>query len=183
MDDLIYKTCSGCKESKQLVNFYRNNNAKDGFHTRCKSCHRNTVLKWNEKNPGGQAENVAKWRKNNPEKNKAIGNRYYNKNSEKIKVNSRKWIKEHPEKEIEYSNKVRKKNPTKHRERVAQYNKNNPEKGILRTLKKVNEISDSYISSIICKGSKLKRSDIPLDFIELKRELIMLHREIKIHKT
>jgi len=136
-----------------------------------------------DNNSGRRNEYLAKWRRENPEKAKQIAERNAKNNREKIIARGRKYRKENAEvinaKARERQSKKRKENPQQERDRVRKYNNDHPEYQKARTMKKVNDITDSYISAIICKRSNLKRSDIPQDFIELRKEVLILGREIK----
>jgi type II secretory pathway component PulC len=91
----------------------------------------------------------------------------------------------------------------KHLESAKRARKKNPEKTILynnyyRTIKgdliiadarkKRAELSDSYIKQVIQKnlrddGVYISRSEIPMDFIELKRKQLNIYRNVKNKKN
>ena len=44
------KTCSKCKEEKELVDFPKNKLKIDGYHYQCKTCVKNTSKKYYQNN-------------------------------------------------------------------------------------------------------------------------------------
>ncbi|MED2615443.1 hypothetical protein COF41_25690 [Bacillus toyonensis] len=75
------KICSRCKEEKQLEEFYRNRQGKDGRHSVCKVCRRTTSRKWEQEN----AESIRQKR------------RIYDfKNRERVKLRERLRHEENP---------------------------------------------------------------------------------------
>lgn len=92
------KTCSGCKKSKDLPDFSKDKNRKDGLCIYCSKCRTNRNTKWYDKHrkpklrlsPEEKKKNAKislyNWRKNNPEKFAAVSARYYLKNKDRIKV-------------------------------------------------------------------------------------------------
>ena len=50
---------------------------------------------------------------------------------------------------------------------------------LIRSRAKIDSLADVYVAWTIRKGTDLKKSDIPKDLIELKRQQIILHRTIR----
>lgn len=50
------KRCSKCGKIKPIAQYYSNTRSKDGFYSRCKSCHDLVVRAWESKNPDKKAE-------------------------------------------------------------------------------------------------------------------------------
>ncbi len=55
------KTCSKCKETKPVADFYKHNGSKDGYRWQCKTCHKNVDSQ------------------TNPDRRAAYSSKYYNK--------------------------------------------------------------------------------------------------------
>lgn len=75
------KKCNKCKEVKELTDFYKQTNAKDGHAYMCKVC------------------NLAKdrtWVKANPEKQAARRKSWYKANIKRLVANSEAWLKANP---------------------------------------------------------------------------------------
>ena len=76
------KQCNKCGEAKELTDFHKQTNAKDGHSYMCKVC------------------NLAKdraWCKANPEKKTARAKAWYEANREKSIANTKAWRKAHPD--------------------------------------------------------------------------------------
>ena len=74
------KTCSNCKESKELEQFPKNKKAKDGYQSWCKKCHNDYAKtdvakaarkKWAKNNPHVLRAACDRWRKANPARHRA----------------------------------------------------------------------------------------------------------------
>jgi hypothetical protein len=79
----MVKTCSKCRESKPVSEFYARAAARDGLLSRCKGCMRSASAEWKRKNPervaaynkqkwdadpDGARNRIQAWRDANPEK-------------------------------------------------------------------------------------------------------------------
>ena len=92
------KQCNKCGEAKELTDFHKQTNAKDGHAYMCKVC------------------NLAKdraWCKANPEKKTARAKAWYEANREKSIANTKAWRKAHPDICKAYSKAWNKANPEK----------------------------------------------------------------------
>lgn len=69
---------------------------------------------------------------------------------------------------LQYTREYREKN-RKHLNRVD----------LIRSRAKIDSLADVYVAWTIRKGTDLKKSDIPKELIELKRQQIILHRTIR----
>ena len=87
------KTCTKCKEEKELTEFYKNCTAKDGFRPHCKACVSAHAKKYKEKNPEKVRASHRKYRKNNREKCRAAVMLCHRNNREKYLASKRKWKK------------------------------------------------------------------------------------------
>jgi hypothetical protein len=108
MDKLKY--CTKCKKYKDLNNFYKDKNHKDGLCSECKKC----CYKRNKL-----------YYKNNPEKVKEYSKKWYINNIEKHKGRSKKWRKNHLKKVKEYNQRGYKKNSEKIKKVSKKWHKNN----------------------------------------------------------
>jgi hypothetical protein len=45
------KTCSSCNEDKNVSEFYKRPESKDGLYASCKACHHERTKKWRARNP------------------------------------------------------------------------------------------------------------------------------------
>jgi len=92
------KTCIRCKESKELTDFYKHKERKDGLQSICKTC-----------------ANLASanWRKNNPESSLAITKKSQEKHKDETKLRVKVWNQENKEKLVGYQKKYRSNNKEK----------------------------------------------------------------------
>lgn len=74
------KKCSKCKRIKDVDEFYKNKNIKDGLCYQCKACMKKMHNNWEEKNSGYQHE----WYKNNKGKKIKQQKRWVLKNKNKV---------------------------------------------------------------------------------------------------
>ena len=202
-----YKVCTKCKINLLATNefFPLHKRLKDGLNSLnscCKKCHAQLEKERRLKNPEKQKEIRARnYAKNKDEinakrilkynndleyrtKRRAIDLKYTQsgaRKKENISVES--W-----QKNIERAKIYRLKNP----EKVKAYNHYYRE--IKGDLKLANErknratLSDSYVKKVIQKSFKsdgiyLAPSEIPTDFIELKRKQLNIYRDVKIKKN
>ena len=79
------KTCSKCKEAKELGQFYKRAD-RDSYQSWCKSCKHLSGKEWNMKNK---------------ERHSQINNEWYEQNKEKHLANSRQWYKDNKHRKLE----------------------------------------------------------------------------------
>src|SRR6266540_1124795 len=77
------KVCRDCKQWKSYVAFFKKQEGRDGFYTRCKEC-------WHIY--------MHAWRKRNPEVIRAANLRFVENNPDKVRGYYRKYRQNHPEK-------------------------------------------------------------------------------------
>ena len=103
------KTCPTCKESKELICFYKNKSKPDGFSVYCKECKAEFQRKYWQANAKKLAEQRRKYRQANPEKIAEGLRKYAQANPEKIAEIQRKYRQANPEKNAEHQRKYRQK--------------------------------------------------------------------------
>ena len=69
------KTCSKCKETKPLDQFYHCKEAKDGRHSYCKPCNNTVTKEWQNGHRAQTREYLKNWRRANPEQRREIDRR------------------------------------------------------------------------------------------------------------
>jgi hypothetical protein len=161
------KVCRICSNQKNINDFEKRQDSKDGFRNECKTC---------------RSIKHSKWRKENIEKVKAKNKRYVEKNKDKIKIYSAEWRKNNPESQRRTSSNWRKNNPEKAKEKDKRYRLNNREKVKKRKKNErdlqINELKDSYIKTqLYNKGFKL--NEVTTELIEVQRLIIKTKRLCK----
>ncbi len=165
MDDKALMKCRRCGEKKPLQKeFWLFSKKKGEFITHaCRKCLNKRGAELREKNKDKYREYYQKSKKKNKEKikkyyneNKEIYKNWRIKNKKRVKFLNKRWQENNKEYVLEQNKKFRKENP----ERVKNWR---------RTIRKT--LPDYYIRSII-------KSNNP-EAIKLKREQLMLFREIK----
>ena len=110
------KICSKCKIEKEVCEFSKNKQKKDGLHPSCKDCYKDFYKKnkelilernylWRITNPEVKKNYDLKYRLNNPENRKKQDKLYREKNSEKIKLKNEVWKKNNPKYQTQYEKK------------------------------------------------------------------------------
>lgn len=79
------KTCSKCKEAKELSQFYKRTD-RNSYHSWCKLCKNLSGKQWNMKNK---------------ERHSQINSEWYEQNKEKHLANSRQWYKDNKHRKLE----------------------------------------------------------------------------------
>lgn len=69
------KTCTGCKETKLITEFFKSASLSDGYHTQCKICKNKTVAQWRAKKKEHYNSYMKEFRKTHPEKYELARNR------------------------------------------------------------------------------------------------------------
>lgn len=104
MPAAAYKRCTRCKESKPLVEFYRDRSKYDGLQSSCKPC--------------SLAQGKA-WRNANPERSSELNKRWWGENKQRKYAYQSRWRREHPE---------------EHRAKVRRLEEASPEKSDARRI-------------------------------------------------
>ena len=124
-ENIKYKFCSRCKETKPTNEFHKDKSRKDGLFSYCKSCAKENSRKWKEANKEKEKENVRRWRETNPEKVKENRRKWRKENPKKTKESGRKWYKANIEKAKEDSRKRYEANFKKVKENQRKWKKEN----------------------------------------------------------
>jgi hypothetical protein len=85
------KVCSKCKEEKEVCEFSKRKDTKDGHRNECKVCVKGYHKVWRTQNPNKYPEYNKQFIIDNPEARKKIIKKYKEKNKEKIKNYNRQW--------------------------------------------------------------------------------------------
>jgi len=85
---MIMKTCTKCKQEKELTEFYKDKGSKDGKKNSCKCCDKKRANEWHKANPNleGNRIRAAVWRDANPQRSKELNELWRKKNPEKSKA-------------------------------------------------------------------------------------------------
>ena len=83
------KTCSKCKQTKQLTEFHKRSRSSDGLQSKCKVCNKARAKKWQQNNLEKERARVKKYRENNPEKARAIDRKRHQRPENKKRKNAR----------------------------------------------------------------------------------------------
>ena len=119
-------------------------------------------------------ERKRKWRNDNQEKLKEYNKEYYKKNSEKVKKKFQSWYVDNKERYVEKCKVWALANVERIRSNSRKWTRDNPEKVMINNRRSMVEISDSYVRNKL----GLKKVDVPQEVIELKRQHIILKREL-----
>jgi len=116
------RRCSECGEWKNVSEFHKDKNCRDGLKKSCKTCRCAEVRQYQSIHREQNNARVKKWGKENPEKIRAWGRRwrennpevyknYYKENVADYIAKAAKWAMENPEKRRAIRNRWNKKNP------------------------------------------------------------------------
>ena len=117
------KTCTKCKEGKELSCFSKHNQMKSGYRNDCKSCVYQRTKKWVLSNKEKSILAKKEHYKSNCEKIKKLSKKYRFENTEKLKDYHKKYYIENTEKRQLYHKKWGEKN----KEYLKEYQKNRRE--------------------------------------------------------
>jgi 5-methylcytosine-specific restriction endonuclease McrA len=93
------KTCTKCKETKSVDDFYRHKGIPDGRRPDCKICVRQRTKIWTMQNKERASINNRRWKMENSEQVTLYKDRWSSQNRDRVLEMKRKWRKENPEKQ------------------------------------------------------------------------------------
>ncbi len=82
--ETTHKTCSKCKEKKEISFFCKNKRNKDGLNGVCRDCKHKEKVRWRKENPEKLKEEKKRYRLKNPEKFREMSRNYMKNNLDKI---------------------------------------------------------------------------------------------------
>ena len=92
------KYCTGCEQTKELTEFYKDSQKRDGLQSRCKVCIKAYKKKWYQNNREKHNAKSKKWQQNNREKRNASAKKWQQNNREKHNASARKYYQNNREK-------------------------------------------------------------------------------------
>jgi flagellar biosynthesis GTPase FlhF len=150
------KVCSKCKEEKEVCEFSKSSNRKDGYQSQCKNCKKEWKL--------NNREHVLEYNKNYNQKNKEKLNGYKKKwkqsNSKQISNFQKNYKEKNKEKLSKYQKKWKESNSEKVKESQKKWKENNSEK-----LKKYQKEWYLQNKNILNEKIKLKKLTNPIFLI------------------
>jgi|688.fasta_scaffold434599_1 hypothetical protein len=102
------KICSKCKETKFVLDFYKDKTRKDGYRSRCKICCNIESSDYQKLNPHITIKKSKKFRENNPNKIKEIHKKWRDSNVPSERERSNNWKKNNKNKVNNYKKERRK---------------------------------------------------------------------------
>ena len=182
------KTCKKCGETKELQDFLKDANLKDGHSGACKECHRAYQRAWYKNNQDKCVASRKKYYEKNKEtirvRDKARRNtdefrarRRATRDLEKNKISCRKYYAEN------YKTKIKPRHNEYYSrpeviERVKElHRKDYLTKGIERNKRKIAEVTPKYVKELLRRDGTLKGVPIPEALIEVKRLQILIWRK------
>lgn len=88
------KKCTKCNEIKPLSEYHKHSYKKDGYQNNCKTCRREYLQEYRDKNKDAENQRKKKWELDNPIKVKKASKKFRDKTKEKAKVYRDKYYKE-----------------------------------------------------------------------------------------
>lgn len=142
------KTCSKCKNGKEIKEFTKDANCKDGLRPSCRECHaayrdankdraKEVTKKWRENNAASFSAKQKAWRLKNLEKCKAQRAANYNYNKERDLEAGRRYKAEHKERLAQLQYNKYWADPITARLTMLQYRRANPDKSRAWRMKRI----------------------------------------------
>lgn len=78
------KLCKKCNTEKELLEFYKHKQTRDGYETTCKHCLKDAAAKWAKDNPSKNVEKSRRYNERHPERRKKTVAKYYQANKEHL---------------------------------------------------------------------------------------------------
>jgi hypothetical protein len=199
-----YKICNKCSINLPLTQEYfsKHSRTATGFHNYCKPCRAKVAKEYRQNNPDKYKETRLKNYAKCKDKYNATRNfRYHNDpefRQKKIALDLRRTEEGRRKKEnvseeawkkhLESAKKSRLKYRDEYLAKCRQYADKN--RGLLITIARENRanLSDTYVKKVIQKtfkddGMHITLSEIPEDFVKLKRKQLNIYRDVKNKKS
>jgi hypothetical protein len=124
-------------------------------------------------------EYMRKWRAENKEKNQAYHEAYRNRHRAKINKRVREWKRAHRDnKRREQGREAYYRHHEQRLQCAKDWRKRHPEYQKKMNAKYINELADCYVIASITQGKGLRSQDIPVELVEVKREVLKLRRKV-----
>lgn len=117
------KTCSKCKQTKPIGDFFKNKRLKDGHNSYCKPCQVSYLRDYHKRNPDKDKNYKKTWRSKNPDYDRT----YYLSNKERLNKLHAEWRVKNFARKAEMDRKYAIANRDKIRRYAAEYARNHPE--------------------------------------------------------
>ena len=134
------KVCSKCNKEKEICEFYKRKESKDGYRSDCKKCKLKTGQNWRNENKEKIKENGKSWRELNKERIKENGKSWRELNKEKVYLVKKEYRKLNQEKIRETAQKYRQ------TENYKEYRKKYKEKNKEKILEQQRNRKDYYLN-------------------------------------
>lgn len=165
------KVCTRCKIKKDESKFCKDKTRKDGLYCHCRECKSSSRKQYYSTKKEEIKEKAAIWAKNNREKSRAIKNRWFITNKERI--NNQNYEKYHSD--SSYKNAVI--------ERCKKYRRteNGLSKSRVQCKKASDQLKDYYVKNQLIQKSGFKKEQLenhPI-LIDIKRIIFQINRKLK----
>lgn len=97
INDPTTKTCTRCKETKSIGEYYRDKRRGGRPIGHCKTCHSGFSKRWREDNPGRAKANHAAWYRANREAELVKAKLWAQANPDKVRETKRRYARNNPE--------------------------------------------------------------------------------------
>jgi len=82
--EIRMKTCSSCKETKDLSQYSRQSSNRDGLCSQCKTCRSTKLKEWKSSNRAKVIQDRKAWKKDNPESGRETLRKWKIRNKDKV---------------------------------------------------------------------------------------------------
>lgn len=159
------KTCTKCGVWKGFGEFNRRATSADGLQYKCRDCQAEYRAAWYATNRESEIAKVRAWQACHRDLVTAYAKASYGRRRGAHQAANREW---------------KRNNPERHKELQRNWAARNPDCRRRAAAKAAATLSDGYIRSVIAAhGSGLKKSEIPTELVEFKREQLRLHRLLR----
>lgn len=171
------KYCAKCERDLPREMFNRKCSSSDGLQTDCKKCRAVINKEWAAKNPTRIKEAHRRYWAKNPDKRRALGRRSYRNHKAKYIFRAARWARANPEKVRLAQHKFKKLNRARIAAEGRAYAKS--EKGMAARMRRTETLSRCYVHQLLVRDTRLPRDVIPIELVNVKRQHILLLRQLK----